>query len=270
MKSWRFKVRTCPATVHTRESDQIVSHSSNHNHFATPEHIELLQFRNQLKRRVLAESIPIGRVYEEELASANLSLPVLSIALTSKEAREYVKICCSCGIYWYSLESSLHRLRRKTTPLLPTSSEFEMPYQYSQTRGGEDFLPFATKIRNKRALVFATDLQPTISFRSAYVFMDGIFSVCPPQFDQVFTMHRIHHDRGKCYFMTLTSETILLVIPCIIGLLPGRSSAVYQYIFDLLIDEAVELGLEFKPELVSTDYEPGLIKAIILRVCSII
>ena len=70
--------------------------------------------------------------------------------------------------------------------------------------------------------------------------------------------------------MTLPSETILLVILCIIGLLPGRPSAVYQHIFDLLSDEAIELGLEFGPEMVSTDYEPGLIKAIKLRVCNLI
>lgn len=99
MKYWRCKERTCPATVHTDGNDHIVSHSSDHNHFATPEHIELLQFRHEVKRRVLAESIPIGRIYDEELANASLSLPALSMALTSKEAREYLKTCCNSSIY---------------------------------------------------------------------------------------------------------------------------------------------------------------------------
>lgn len=63
---------------------------------------------------------------------------------------------------------------------------------------------------------------------------------------------------------------MLLVIPCIIALLPGRSSAVYQHIFDLLNDEANELGLEFKPKILSTDFEPGLVKAIQLRVCNFV
>jgi hypothetical protein len=65
-------------------------------------------------------------------------------------------------------------------------------------------------------------------------------------------------------------NNILLVIPCIIALLPGRSSAVYQHIFDLLNDEAKELGLEFKPKILSTDFEPGLIKAIQFQVCNFI
>jgi hypothetical protein len=99
VKYWRCKERTCSATVNTDANDQIVSHSSDHNHFSTPEHIELLPFRHEVNRRVLAESIPIGRIYDEELANASLSFPALSIALTSKEAREYLQTCCDSSIY---------------------------------------------------------------------------------------------------------------------------------------------------------------------------
>jgi hypothetical protein len=63
VKYWRCKERTCPATVHTDGNDHLVSHGSDHNHFATPEHIELLQFRHGVKRRVLAESIPMSHIH---------------------------------------------------------------------------------------------------------------------------------------------------------------------------------------------------------------
>ncbi|CAF1494087.1 unnamed protein product [Rotaria sordida] len=186
--------------------------------------------RHSIKRRVLEESTPIARIYDQELAAAQLTLPALSIAPTSREA-----------------QSSFQRLRRKTTPPLPVSGDFEIPDRYSQTLDGNNFLLSDTTVRNKRVLVFATGLQLAIFFQSSHIFMDGTFTVCPPYFDQVFTMHCIHHDQA---------------IPCIIALLPGRSAMIYQYIFDLLDNEAKELGLTFGPDTITSDFEPGLIKAI--------
>ncbi len=88
-------------------------------------------------------------------------------------------------------------MRRTTTPPLPVSSDFEIPDRYSQTLDGKDFLLFDTSIHNKRIIVFATDLQLIILFNSSQIFLDGTFDVCPPYFDQVFTIHCIHHQRGE-------------------------------------------------------------------------
>ncbi|CAF1674122.1 unnamed protein product [Adineta ricciae] len=230
VKYWRCKERSCCATVHTDKNDQVTYHNDHHNHLPVPESIELNELRNKVKHRVLEESTPIAQIYDQELAAAHLTLPALSIAPTSKET-----------------QSSFQRLRRKTTPSLPVSDTFEIPYKYSQTLDDKSFLLCDETVRNKRVLLFATDLQLTIFFQSSQIFMDGTFDVCPPHFDQVFTMHCIHHDQA---------------IPCIISLLPGRSAMVYQYIFDLLKNEAKELGLTFAPDVITSDFEPGLIKAI--------
>ena len=90
IKYWRCEERTCAATVHTDAYDHLQTHNSNHNHLATPERIELVNLRSQVKQRVLQESTPVARIYDQELALANLSLPALSIAPSSKEAREYL------------------------------------------------------------------------------------------------------------------------------------------------------------------------------------
>ena len=95
------------------------------------------------------------------------------------------------------VESSLFRFRRETTPILPTSSTFDIPSTYSQTLNGKEFLLYDTLIRGKRALAFANDLQLAILFKSKHIFIDGTFSVCPPFFDQVFTIHGAHHEHGK-------------------------------------------------------------------------
>ncbi|CAF3867561.1 unnamed protein product [Rotaria sordida] len=230
VKYWRCQERSCSAIIHTNKNDHLKTRSGNHNHVPTPERIELIQFKYEVKRRVLEESTPIARIYDQQLAAAQLTLPALSIAPTSREA-----------------QSSFQHLRRKTTPPLPVSGDFEIPDRCSQTLDGNNFLLSDTTVRNKRVLVFATGLQLAIFFQSSHIFMDGTFTVCPPYFDQVFTMYCIHHDQA---------------IPCIIALLPGRSAMIYQYIFDLLDNEAKELGLSFGPDTITSDFEPGLIKAI--------
>jgi hypothetical protein len=52
-----------------------------------------------------------------------------------------------------------------------------------------------------------------------------------------------------------------------VALLPGRSANIYQHLFELLQQEAKQLRVKFKPSVITTDFEPGLIKAINLQVC---
>ena len=100
----------------------------------------------------------------------------------------------------FSIESSLCRFRPTTTPVLPTSSAFDIPEKYAQTLGGKHFLLHDILIRGQRVLTFANDLQLTILFKSSHIFIDGTFKVCPPFFDQVFTIHGVHHEHGKVFF----------------------------------------------------------------------
>ena len=162
-------------------------------------------------------------------------------------------------------EPSLCRLHRKTTPILPTSSAFDIPIIYKQTLNGKDFLFKDTIIRDKRELIFATEKQLIILYESQHIFIDRTFSVCPPFFDQVLTIHGVHHEHGELLLSLLLYEFknfLLQVVPCVIALLPGRSSTFYNHLFQLLDQHAANLRMTFELNVVTTDFENGLIKSI--------
>ncbi|CAF1672524.1 unnamed protein product, partial [Adineta ricciae] len=145
------------------------------------------------------------------------------------------------------IEPSLSRLRRQTTPALPTSRDFDIPDRYGETLAGKPFLLIDTLIRGKRMLAFANELQLVILFKSKHIFIDGTFSVCPPFFDQVFIIHGVHHEH---------------VVPCVLALLPGRSATVYKHLFETLDEQATDLDMSFEPEMITSAFESGLIKAV--------
>ena len=45
-------------------------------------------------------------------------------------------------------------------------------------------------------LLFGTEQQLTFLFSAKHIMMDGTFDVCPPYFDQVYTIHAIKHEKG--------------------------------------------------------------------------
>jgi hypothetical protein len=90
VKYWRCQERTCSATIHTDKNDNFRTRSGTHNHLPSPEYVELIELRHNIKRRVLQENTPIGLIYDQELAAAQLTLPTLSIAPSANEARTYL------------------------------------------------------------------------------------------------------------------------------------------------------------------------------------
>ena len=57
-------------------------------HLPDPERIELLGFKQKVKNRVMNESTPIARIYDQELAAGNLSSVALALAPMAREARK--------------------------------------------------------------------------------------------------------------------------------------------------------------------------------------
>ena len=68
-------------------------------------------------------------------------------------------------------------------------------------------------------------------------------------------------------FPSSVYHSVYLAVPCVIALLPGRSAISYKHLFELLQQEAKQLRLKFKPDIITTDFEPGLVKAINDQVC---
>ncbi|CAF1554974.1 unnamed protein product [Rotaria sp. Silwood1] len=177
LKYWRCKDRTCSAYIHTNHNNQYVGKSGDHNfHLPVPEQVEVAMFKEKVKERVVKETTAIGNIYDKEMASLNLSDGALGLIPLADDAK-----------------ASLNRLRRQTTPPLPTSSCFDVPDAYSTTISGAHFLFSDKVVRKKRVLLFATDEQLRMLFSAKTIMIDGTFSACVPHFNQVFSLHCIKY-----------------------------------------------------------------------------
>ncbi|CAF3605993.1 unnamed protein product [Rotaria sp. Silwood1] len=87
VKYWRCENRLCSAVLHTDANDQFKARKGDHSsHLPSPEHIEILNFNANVKERVTTEAIPIARIYDEELAKAQLSQTALCIVPLAQDA----------------------------------------------------------------------------------------------------------------------------------------------------------------------------------------
>ncbi|CAF5116728.1 unnamed protein product, partial [Rotaria sp. Silwood1] len=115
--------RECGVYIHTSVTDELLSISGDHNHSANPDQIEVKLLRDKMKERILAETMSITKIYDEEIVKANLSKAATAIIPTVVEYR-----------------SNMSKARRKNTPVIPSSVMFDIPELYQQTLAGKRFL----------------------------------------------------------------------------------------------------------------------------------
>ncbi|CAF2869516.1 unnamed protein product [Rotaria sp. Silwood2] len=228
---WKCTVTNCPAHIHTDINNNLLNTTGEHNHLLEPENLKVKRFRTVLKERVINETVPIQKIYDEEIVKANFSPEILaSVPLA------------------HHIQAGLNQARRKLTPTLPTSNSFDIPGGYQTTASGETFLICDKLVsRKKRMLVFGSPKQLQLLFDSSIIFLDGTFRTTPPFFDQVFTIHGLKFD---CAF------------PCVFALLPDRKKPTYQQLFKELNAVAVSMGRTWKPEQIMSDFETSLIPAV--------
>ncbi|CAF1474881.1 unnamed protein product [Rotaria sordida] len=230
IKYWSCNSNGCTANVHTNPNDHFIKASGDHHHLPSPEQIELRNLMKKVKDRVQVETTSVPKIYEEELARSNLSSVALTLASIPAEAK-----------------SGLSRVRRKTTPPLPTSGNFDIPDVYRQTLNGEPFICNDKTTNKKRILIFATDKQLEILFSSEWIFLDGTFDACPKEFKQIYTIH------GLKFYQNF---------PCAISLLSGKTTDTYRQLFHELEYHAERLKLKFLPVHIMSDFETSLIKVV--------
>lgn len=103
---------------------------------------------------------------------------------------------------FFRIDHGLNQLRRKTTPVLPTSMNFDIPLHYQKATDGQRYL-LSDRIQRvdknvgKRLIVFATDEQLRLLFTSPHIMMDGTFDSCPPHFNQIYSIHGIKNEQSK-------------------------------------------------------------------------
>lgn len=75
---WICKTKDCNAYVHTDADKTFLKSSGEHNHLLEPEDLQVHKFREVLKERVVNETTPIPKIFDEELAKAQFSPEVLA------------------------------------------------------------------------------------------------------------------------------------------------------------------------------------------------
>ncbi|CAF1578757.1 unnamed protein product [Rotaria magnacalcarata] len=113
------KTKNCKAKVHTDSNNNILDLKDEHNHLLEPEDFEVQCFRNILKDRVINETEPISKIYDEESAKAQFSPETLASVPMVRD-----------------IQPGLNQARRKLTLVLPTSTTFDIPVSYQRTATG--------------------------------------------------------------------------------------------------------------------------------------
>ena len=78
---------------------------------------------------------------------------------------------------------------------------FAMPQEYSVLANGEQFIQYGNGNNERRLLIFGTAAGIAFLTNSDDWFMDGTFTVAPPQFAQLYTIHGLRngHHVVRCY-----------------------------------------------------------------------
>jgi hypothetical protein len=75
---WKCTVMNCTAHIHTDAKNNLLNTTGEHNHLLEPENLKVKQFRTVLKERVINETVPIQKIYDEEIIKANFSPEILA------------------------------------------------------------------------------------------------------------------------------------------------------------------------------------------------
>ncbi|CAF4567927.1 unnamed protein product, partial [Didymodactylos carnosus] len=94
---------------------------------------------------------------------------------------------------------TLLQFRRKMTPILPDSSSFVIPLQYTRDYHNNQRLLLHDSddplFRNSQAVPTWKSVSLVVGYSTqASISTQGTFSICPPHFDQLYIMHGIVHD----------------------------------------------------------------------------
>ena len=87
-KYWQCIERDCGVYTHTTTTDELICVTGPHNHPADPDQLAAKLLRDKMKERILAETTSITRIYDEEIAKANLSKGATAILPTVIEYRK--------------------------------------------------------------------------------------------------------------------------------------------------------------------------------------
>ena len=158
-----------------------------------------------------------------------------------------------------SLQSSFSRAARAALPSIPDvghMNTLNIPLEFQIRSDGEQFLMFQDNssseqdnFENCTILVFCTVSFFHALCEASTIFINGTFNICPTGFEQFLTVHTLRGPSSR-------------LIPAMYCLLTNKSDHIYNRLFVMIREKAIELGIYVRWETAVTDYEPGLIRAL--------
>ncbi|CAF1589737.1 unnamed protein product, partial [Rotaria magnacalcarata] len=202
-----------------------------HNHFPDPDEILITEIIEKIRHRVINEHLSAGLIYGNEVARGKFTHNQLARMPSFK-----------------SLKSALYLARSSTIPIIPKTYGFSISSLYRLNGNGENFL-LADRDSTyfDRILMFSSNRQLEIFFKSEVIFCDGTFASAPPQFEQIYTIHAVYEDE---------------VFPCVFALCTHKNTQTYITIMEELKSAAERMNKQFAPSLIMSDFEGGFIRAV--------
>ena len=140
-----------------------------------------------------------------------------------------------------SVRRTIQRERRRNLPPLPKSaSEIDIEGKWRETSNGEDWLIFYESVEGERVLIYSTAQNLYHLSCSKAWYGDGTFSVTPPFFKQLYTIH---------------GEYLGTIFPMVFCLLPKKSSETYTAVFKIIKDKMESLGMSIEIQIFRSDFE---------------
>ena len=88
-KYWLCIESRCGVSLHTTLKDVFLVINGIHKHVENPDDLQVKILRSKMKERILLETTPITKIYDEEICKANLSHGAAAIIPTVVEFRMY-------------------------------------------------------------------------------------------------------------------------------------------------------------------------------------
>lgn len=146
------------------------------------------------------------------------------------------------------LRKNIYEARRKVLPAKPTNLQEVHEFLETldlKTKQGEDFLLINDKQKN--IVIFSCYTNILLLKEVDTLYMDGTFKYSARFFTQLFTIHGLKNGH---------------YIPLIFCLLPSKTTEIYAYTFQLIVDKCSTLGVQLLPQYITTDFEKSIINAI--------
>lgn len=146
-----------------------------------------------------------------------------------------------------SVKRTIRNHKRGALPKDPsTMQDLVLEGEWTLHDGEEFLIHDSGTDSNNRILAFATEEGLRLLARSREWFMDGTFATAPKLFKQLYVLR-----------VPLGESAV----SCVYAFLPGKSQAVYEELFQAIVDRCENLGFDLDPNTIVCDFELAVIKA---------